>query len=258
MKRIIVTLTLLAVLAFAAGAQDTMLTTTEGPFALSLVAETGAVKVLTHTIQIGATDDVFNYVTEGGQDILFPFTRYSAELSIFDQHSVIFLYQPLEFATQVRFDDPRTIDGVTFDANEGVNIVYSFPFYRASYLYDFAAAPELELAAGLSLQLRNASIRWASVNGDQGDLVSSQNLGPVPIVKLRAGYTFAELQGAFLELEADAFYASSAFINGATYAFEGSIFDVSLRGGFEPAPGLEVFANLRGLGGGGSGTRPAS
>jgi hypothetical protein len=258
MKKYLIPILLLAVLATTAGAEGSMLTTTDGPLSLALVAETGAVKVVTHTIQIGESSDVFDYVSEGGQDILFPFTRYTAEVSLLDQHTVIFLYQPLEIATQVRFDEARTIDGVTFDADEGVDIVYSFPFYRASYLYDFAASSNLELAAGLSLQLRNASIRWASVNGDQGDVVASQNLGPVPIIKVRAGYTFPEAQGAFVEFEADGFYASSAFINGADYAFEGSIFDASLRGGFEPAPGLEVFANLRGLGGGGKGTRPAA
>ncbi len=56
-------------------------------------------------------------------------------------------------------------------------------------------------------------------------------------------------------MEADGFYASSAFFNGANYAFEGSIFDVSVRAGFEPTPGLDLFMNVRGLGGGAKGTR---
>ena len=258
MKRILTVVALLALLAGAAAAQP-FLNTQGGPLSVTLVGETGAIKVLSHTIQLGESGSVFDYVTQGGQEILFPFNRLTAELSVNDRHTVIFLYQPFEVVTQSKFDEARTIDDVTFDANEGVTITYSFPFYRASYLYDFAPASNLELAAGLSLQLRNASIRFVSINGGQDDLVVSQNLGPVPIIKLRGEYTFVDsaIPGAFVGLEADGFYASSAFINGADYAFEGSIFDVSLRAGYEPTPGLEVFANLRGFGGGGAGTRPA-
>ncbi len=235
---------------------DTFLNGHGGPLAVRLLAETGVVKVLHHTIQIGESDDVFDYVSEGGQEILFPFNRLSAELSIWDRHTVVFLYQPLEVATQVRFDEQRSIDGVDFPADGGVNVVYSFPFYRLSYLYDFARAENLELALGLSLQARNASIRWESTDGQS--LVASQDLGPVPIVKFRVEYAFpgGRIPGAFVGFEADAFYASSAFINGAEYDFTGSIYDASLRAGYEPTPGLDLFLNLRGLGGGGAGTRP--
>jgi hypothetical protein len=88
--------------------------------------------------------------------------------------------------------------------------------------------------------------------------VATQDLGPVPIIKLRGEYRFVggPIPGAFVGLEADGFYASSAYINGADYDFTGSIFDVSLRAGFEPTSGLDVFLNLRTFGGGGGGTRP--
>ncbi len=254
MKRIILMLAVLLVIAAAIPAQ--LLNTDEGPLSVSLVAETGAVKILSHTIQIGSDGDMFDYVEEGGQHILYPFTRLTTELSVKNRHTVIFLYQPFEVATTVRFDAARQFDDVVFLANEGVNLTYSFPFYRLSYLYDFAKSNDLELAAGASLQLRNASIRFESTNGER--TVVSQNLGPVPIIKIRGEYTFVDsaIPGAFVALEADGFYASSAFINGAEYEFTGSIFDASLRAGFEPTPGVELFANLRGFGGGGAGTRP--
>jgi hypothetical protein len=235
---------------------DSYLNVNEGPLDVTLVAETGFVKVLYHTIQLGADGDVFDYVKEGGQEVLFPFKRLSAELTVRDRHTLIFLYQPLEVVTQSRFDANRTIDGQVFPADGGVDITYSFPFYRVSYLFDFARAENLELAAGLSLQVRNASIRFESTDGDI--IVVTQDLGPVPIIKVRAEYVFpnARIPGAFLGFEADGFYASSAFINGADYDFTGSIFDASLRAGFEPVPGVDLFANVRGLGGGGAGTRP--
>lgn len=257
MRRIAIVVILLALLALAAPAQN-LLNQNDGPIELELVGETGFVAVLAHTIQVGESGSLFNFRTEGGQEILFPISRLTAEVTAADRHTVILLYQPLEIATQVRFDAARTIDQTTFEANEGVNVTYSFPFYRVSYLYDFAAANNLELAAGLSLQLRNASVRFVSVNGDQNDIAVSQDLGPVPIIKVRAEYRFDEsaIPGAFLGLEADGFYASSAFINGASYDFSGSIYDVSLRAGFMPRPGVDVFANVRALGGGASGTRP--
>lgn len=261
MKRIAGIIFILAVLVPSVTAQ-TFLNQNGGPLGTTVVAETGFVKVLYHTIQIGSTGDVFDYVKEGGQEILYPFSRFTAELSVRDRHTVIFLYQPLELATQVEFESDRTIDDVTFEAGQTVDVVYSFPFYRVSYLYDFAKASNLELAAGLSLQLRNASIRWTSLDSSgvpaATESVISQNLGPVPIIKVRGEYRFVEsaIPGAFIALEADGFYASSAFINGADYDFTGSIFDASLRAGFEPSPGIELFANLRGLGGGGAGTRP--
>jgi len=245
MKRI--TLILLGLLLVAGFAfTQSVINTNGGPLSLTFVGETGFVKVLTHDITIGDPangNTTFNYVTEGGQEILFPFNRLTAELGIGKRHTVIFLYQPLNIATQVRLDADETIDGVLFPADEGLNVTYSFPFYRTSYLYDFAASDNLELAAGVSLQLRNASLRFESTNGES--VVVTQDLGPVPIIKVRGEYQFVDgvIPGAFIGLEADGFYASSAYINGAEYDLSGSIFDASLRAGFEPTPGMEVCAS---------------
>ncbi len=235
---------------------QTPLNSGDGPLSLALVAETGFVKVLSHAIQIGEGGSRFDYVNEGGQELIFPINRFSAELGIGRRHTVVLLYQPLELATQSRFDRDVVVDDVTFTAGQAVDLTYSFPFYRLSYLYDFSPLPRLELAAGASLQLRNASIRFASIDGGDGDLAISQNLGPVPIVKVRAEYhPDGRIPGAFVAFEADGFYASSAFINGSAFEFTGSIYDASLRAGFSPANGVDVFVNARGLGGGGTGTR---
>ena len=106
------------------------------------------------------------------------------------------------------------------------------------------------------MQLRNATLRFDSTNGE--NTVATQDLGLVPILKFRTSYSFPgqTVPGGFIGLEADGSYASSAFINGVDYPFSGYVFDVSLRAGYEPLPGVDVFANLRLLGGGSSGTRP--
>lgn len=228
----------------------------ESPIGILLTAETGFVDILSHRITIGESGTTFDYVNEGGQEILFPFSRFTSELELGPRHTVVFLLQPLKIETAVRFDEAVTVDGVVFAADQGVEVSYGFPFYRISYLFDLLASSRTWAEVGLSLQLRNATLRFESTNGEL--LTISQDLGPVPIIKLRAGHRFdARVPGLFAELEADGFAASSAFFNGADFEFSGSIFDVSARAGFSPQPGLEVFANLRALGGGASGTRPS-
>ena len=249
---------LVTVLTAAAALAESAINVNGGPLSVTFAGEVGLVKVLSHSITIGEAAEgntTFNYVNTGGQEILFPISRLTAELGFSNRHAVILLYQPLVVETQVRLDEDETIDGVLFPADEGINITYSFPFYRVSYLFNFLPQDHIELAAGVSLQLRNASLGFESTNGES--IVVTQDLGIVPILKLRGEYVFvdAAVPGAFVGLEADGFYASSAFFNGAEYEFEGSVFDVSLRAGFEPMPGMEIFFNLRGFGGGSSGTR---
>lgn len=261
MKRLTVLVAAIFLAGATAAVADSIINLNGGPLSLTFTGETGFVKVLSHEITIGdvgAGNTTLDYVNEGGQEILFPFNRITAELGISDRHTVIFLYQPLNIETQVRFDEDRTIDGETFLAGEGVNLTYGFPFYRVSYLFDFFRQENIELAAGASLQLRNATLRFESTNGET--ITVTQDLGPVPILKLRGEYQFVNsaIPGAFVGLEADGFYASSAFFNGAEYEFTGSVLDASLRAGFQPMPGLDVFLNLRGFGGGANGTRPAS
>jgi hypothetical protein len=259
MKRAIVAVLFFALLTVS-GAAQSILNSGDGPLSIATIAETGFVKILTHQITIGdpgAGNTTFDYVREGGQEILFPFSRYSAELGIGDRHRLIFLYQPLLIDTQVWLQEARTIDGETFVADEGVNVTYSFPFYRTSYLFDFFPQDNTELALGVSLQLRNASVRFESTGGQR--IVVTQDLGLVPIIKLRGEHRFttARIPGAFVAGEVDGFYASSAIFNGADFEFTGSIFDASIRAGYQPIDGVEVFLNVRALGGGANGTRPA-
>lgn len=261
-RRLLAAAVLATALVSTAAAEDSILNLSGGPLALSLVAETGFVGIPYHVITIGSTTDTpantqFNYVTEGGQEILYPFSRLSAEISINERHQVILLAQPLEVATVTRFAEQRVIDDVVFEAGQVVDVTYSFPFYRASYLYDVAPSQAWDVSLGASLQLRNASIRFRSPTAGNDEIVVSQNLGPVPILKARVAHHFVDsaIPGAFVEMEVDGFYASSAFINGAAYPFTGSIFDASLRTGWAPRPGMEVFVNARLLGGGATGTR---
>lgn len=217
--------------------------------------ETGLVSFLHHTIQIGDPGYLFNYVSEGGQDILFPFERFNAGAIINDRHRISFLYQPLEVNTVVPFEDTVTVDGKDFDIDSIVELKYGFPFWRVSYSYDLLEEKELVLGVGASLQIRNASIVFKEVSDDGDDnqeVVVSQNVGPVPALHIYSRWETP--YNINLSADITGLFASSAFINGADFEFEGSILDASLRAGYQLKHNIEIFGNLRFLGGTAKGT----
>jgi hypothetical protein len=219
-------------------------------------AEQGYIGVLSHVYRVGSTANGnvdFNFLTQGGQDILFPYQRYSGDVVLAGQHRVTALYQPLTLNTRSVAARNGTgavkIDGVDF-LNLPIDITYGFDFWRLSYLYDFARDPATILGVGLSLQIRNASIVFTSVDGSLR--VVQQNIGPVPILKVRAARWFTRSFG--LDFEVDGFYASSAFFNGSTKPFEGWIWDASISAKTRVLPGSAAFLTVRSIGGGASGS----
>lgn len=219
-------------------------------WALRADAELGMLGVLSHTIQYSTDGSVFDYVHEGGQSGVFPFARFSAEFEIFHRHSFILLYQPLTVVTQAVLKRDISVDKLIFPAGTPLNLQYGFDFYRFDYQYDFFRSPRYELAIGLGIQLRNARISFTSVDGQLRR--TNDNLGPVPLLRVRGRYTFRN--GFFLGLEADGFYANIPVANGGSNNVEGAIFDVSLRAGVALTAFMDVFLNVRYLGGWSNGT----
>jgi hypothetical protein len=64
---------------------------------------------------------------------------------------------------------------------------------------------------------------------EEGQVVVSRGTGPVPALSAQARYTTDSR--FWVEAEADGFYASNAFINGAEYPFTGWIRDAALSAG---------------------------
>ncbi len=223
--------------------------------------ELGFVDVLEHHYQSGANGTHFNFVTQGGEDTLFLFQRYSADVIFAGQHYVTLLYQPLTLSTSsvanrnnTNGDKPVVIDDASFAPGTPFNAVYGFDFWRISYLYDFMKDPATILGVGLSLQIRNAAIDFTSVNGNTRAV--DQNIGPVPIIKFRAARWFNPMIG--LDFEADGFYASSAFFNGSGKSFTGWIWDASLSAKTHVVPHACVFVVIRSIGGGAQGNNAYS
>lgn len=214
-----------------------------------VLGDYGGVAPLYHKIQLGKNGTDFDYVRDGGQDVVFPVGRVSAELKT-GNHQVTLLYQPLEFDTQVVLRERLVVDDLTFDAGSAVDLKYGFPFYRASYLYDVWEQDGLRVALGGSLQLRDATITFTSADGQQRR--ARRDLGPVPALKGLVRYD--ALSGWFWLLEADGIVAPVKYLNGGKSDVFGAIIDANLRAGYRVSPRVDAFVNLRWLGGGAEGT----
>lgn len=213
-------------------------------------AELGFLGVMAHTIQFSRDNSVIDYVAEGGQDNLFNLAKLSLDLELDPHHKVVFMYQPLTLDSRAVIERDVTIDNIPFASGTPMTFRYDFPFFRGSYLYDFNPDPREELAAGISLQLRDAVIEFASLNGEQ--FVSNRNVGPVPILKFRSRHYFNET--FWWGSEVDGFYAPISVLNGSTTDVIGAILDANLRAGWDINDQHSAFVNLRYLGGGAVGT----
>jgi hypothetical protein len=216
-----------------------------------LLLELGGLAPVSHTIKFSKAGSRFDYIDEGGQDNVFFFWRPSAELTLGGAHTLVLLYQPLNLESRVYLERDITVDEAVFPAGSGLDLRYGFDFYRLSYLYDFLGErPRDEVAIGLSLQMRNATIDFTATDGSVHR--SNRDIGPVPALKIRGRWAITER--AWIGGEADAIYAPVKYINGSGSDVEGAFFDVSLRAGYRVLRSLDMFVNLRYLGGGAEGT----
>lgn len=215
------------------------------------VAETGFIAVLAHKIQLGEDGTYFNYVRDGGQDVLFPASRLSIELDLKERNTFILLYQPLRIETQSVLRDDLIANGVLFPGSSSINSLYNFPFYRFSYLRELTRDNEkFDFAIGASLQIRNATISFESTDGER--YTDNRGIGPVPALKIRSRLNLEK--GFYTEFEADGIYAPVSYLNGSDNEIVGAILDASLRFGAEVNPMVNMYLNLRYLGGGAVGT----
>ncbi len=221
-------------------------------YALKATAELGFVGVLKHGIQFGQDGSYVDMRKEGGQDVLFPFFRFTGEFAIKQRHSLIFLIQPLKLKSSNTLERDLQVDKTVFASGTPMDFKYDFGFYRFGYMYDVLKDPDQELGFGLALQIRNATIDFASRDGEQ--LASNRNIGVVPLLKVRGRWTPKRGQGFWLGAEIDGAYIRGKVISGTRDYFEGALLDASLRAGFKVPRAGDVFVNIRYVGGGARGT----
>ena len=217
----------------------------------TLSAELGFLAVVQHIIQLSNDGSRFDYRENGGQDVLFPFFRLSTDLKFKGRHTIVFLYQPLNLKGETVLSEEVVFDGVVFPAGTPLNSTYGFPFWRISYLYDFLRRRGDEVALGVSLQIRDATIVFTSADGTLR--ASRRDVGPVPAIKFRGRWGFEN--GVWWGTEIDGFYAPVSVINGSDEEITGAILDASLRVGYDFTKRVSGFFNVRYLGGGAVGTQ---
>lgn len=246
--------TILLFLAATVAGTDTapsyLLSRPQAGYRVGLHAETGFLAPLWHKIRFGRSNTRFDYVNEGGQGVLFPYTRFAAEVTLAERHMIGLLYQPLELNTRVTLARDVTFEQTTFRQGTPTDVGYSFPFWRLSYWYDVAGAPDREIGLGAGLQLRNATIIFETIDGRR--LFEERDVGPVPLLAARVR---TPLGGGFwMGGDAAGIWAPVRYLNGGDSDVEGAIVDASLRLGLELARGADLFVNVRYLAGGASGT----
>ncbi len=213
-------------------------------------AELGFVAPVSHTIQFSKNGSKIDYVDEGGQDVLFPFGRLAMTLNWSDRHSLDLLYQPLLIESRATAERDLRVDDEVFAEGTPMLFRYSFPFWRMSYTYSVVQSSCWRVGLGGGLQIRNATIEFQSLDGEQ--FRSNRDVGPVPLLRLFVKRAFGD--AAYLEGEVDGFYAPIKYINGGSSDVVGAIWDASLRAGLNLRYDTEAFVNLRYLGGGAEGT----
>jgi hypothetical protein len=220
-------------------------------FRFRAVTEIGFVSVLAHHIQLGQNGTYFDYVKEGGQDVLFPVFRFSIEMDVNRRNTFILLYQPLRIESQDFLRSDAVFNDIVFPASTGINCLYNFPFYRFSYLRELMPNnARYKFAIGGTLQIRNATISFESTDGSR--FTTNGGTGIVPALKIRGR---AQLNKCFYsEIEADGIYAPVSYLNGSDNEIVGAILDASLRMGAQIDESGRLFLNLRYLGGGATGT----
>lgn len=224
------------------------------PRPLVATAELGSLAVLSHRVQFGRDGTDFDYVADGGQDNLYFNVKLALDLALGDKHHLIALYQPLELVTEERLNKTLIVDEVRFRAGTPMRFQYGFPFYRLSYLYDVVDSDDARLGLGGSLQIRNATITFASLDGDT--LRTAYDIGPVPVLKvlweqkLKSPWWY----GA----EVDGIYAPISYLNGSENEVKGALVDANLRIGRPFHEAADIYFNLRYLAGGAVGTSEAT
>jgi hypothetical protein len=219
-------------------------------FGFRTSVELGFLSVLSHELTLGTGGTRLDYPTDFNQSNLYLFARVTAEFDIWRQHLITFVYQPIDIESSVALGRDVRIDGLDFARGTPVRARYGFPFYRLGWAFDVLSGRDEELAFGLGLQLRNATIEFRS---EDGTLLRTRNdVGPVPL--LRARGRFALPSRFFFAFEVDGFYAFIPGINGSDNNVEGAILDASLRLGWRMFAHTDAFFNVRYIGGGAAGT----
>jgi hypothetical protein len=222
-----------------------------GLMATDFYMELGALGVQNHKLQFSKNGSSIDLKTEGAQEVLFAVSRFEIGLDIDRDQKISFVYQPLTLNTQAWIERDIIADQGTFNANSALDIEYSFPFYRISWMKLYQH-PSFAWGLGGSLQIRNASI---TLTGNEMKLRRvKQNIGPVPLLKGFYEYAVGSTFGQTAGIELDTIYAPVKYINGSDSDVVGALTDLKLYYKQQLSNAQTYGLFIRYLGGGAQGT----
>lgn len=110
----------------------------------------------------------------------------------------------------------------------------------------FSEKDQFGLAIGGTIQIRNATISFESLDGTR--FRTNRNVSIVSALKVKSYIYLSDR--VFAKLEADGIYAPISYLNGSDNEVVGGILDASLRLGVELDQPVRSFLNFSYLGGG--------
>jgi hypothetical protein len=250
----LIALSLLAYPAIGSAQEEPAPNAPEPELGVRANTELGFLAVLAHELTLGSDGTRLDYPSDFAQSNLYLYLRASVDLDIWRQHIITLVYQPIDLETRSTLPRTVRIDGLDYAQGTPVRARYSFPFYRVGWAFDVLPDRHEELAFGLGLQIRNASIDFESEDGTQ--YRARNDVGPVPLLRARGRFPIAA--GWFFAFDVDGFYAFVPGLNGTDNNVEGAIVDASVRLGWRAMRHLDVFLNVRYIGGGAAGQGDAS
>ncbi|MDX2014905.1 MAG: hypothetical protein SFW67_32210 [Myxococcaceae bacterium] len=202
-------------------------------------AEIGAAYLFQNDGRYGANGSSYGAAEVGQQRNLAVAFRLALETRI-GRHTVIATYAPLDLTTRTTFTRDFTFQTTTFANGTVVDHRYLFDGYRLTYLFSLLQTSRFTLGLGASVQVRNASVEFRTVDASPAQFAVERDIGVVGAVRVRARFDAGVLYAL----------ADVDFFNTFGLGLPAGIHDVALTLGIPVLPGVDFLLRLRLVGGG--------
>jgi hypothetical protein len=201
--------------------------------------EVGALYLFQNEGRYGANGTRYVASEVGQQRNLVIAQRLSVEAKL-GRHTVIALWAPLDVTTRVTLPRDLVFQTTTFTQGSVVDHRYLFDGYRLSYLFGLVNTSRFSFGVGASVQVRNASVEFKTVDTSPAVFNVERDIGVVGALKARLRYDAGVLYAM----------ADVDFFNTLGLGLAAGIHDVALTLGVPLIAGADFFLRLRLVGGG--------
>lgn len=202
-------------------------------------AEVGAAYLFQNDGRYGVDGTLYTAAEVGQQRNLAVAVRLAVEARI-SRHTVIATWAPLDLTTRTTLTRALTFRTTTFAEQAVVDHRYLFDGYRLTYLFGLVQTSRFTLGLGASLQVRNASVEFRSVDASPAQFAVERDIGLVGAVRVRARFDAGPVYAL----------ADVDFFNSFGIGLAAGIHDIALTLGVPVVPGFDLLLRLRLVGGG--------